>query len=186
VVTLLLNAMAPTYVAGRPAPRTGSAYVTSVPSDLYACAPGGPNDYLYILLASKQHWEALLRAIGREDLIGDPRYARQYARNARPQETRAIVSEWTRRHDKLQAMQQLSAAGVPCGAVLDTAELLTSDQLRASGMIVEHHHPQWGSIPVPNCPIRLDGFSPRMEPAPAAGQHTEEVLAELARTPPQR
>jgi len=179
VVNLMRNAMAPTYLSGAAAPRTGSAYVTAAPSDLYPCHPGGPNDYLYILLASRQHWEALLRAIGRADLIDDPRFARQSARNQRAEEARAVVREWTRQQSKIAAMEQLSACGVPCGAVLDTAELLANEQLRACGMIVEHTHPHWGTVRVPGCPIRLDGFTPRLDPAPAAGQHTEEVLAEL-------
>jgi formyl-CoA transferase len=183
VVNLMRNAMAPTYVSGLAAARTGSAYVTAVPSDLYPCHPGGPNDYLYILLASKQHWEGLLRAIGREDLLDDPRFARQSARNARPEETRAVVRAWTQQQPKLAAMERLSNFGVPCGAVLDTAELLANEHLRACGMIVDHHHPQWGELRVPGCPIRLDGFTPRLEPAPAAGQHTDEVLAELRAKP---
>lgn len=179
IVNLMRNAMSPTYVAGTPAARTGSAYVTSVPSDLYPCRPGGPNDYLYILLAAKQHWESLLQAIGREDLRDDPRFARQSARNARPEETRAIVRAWTATRDKFEAMEHLSKFGVPCGAVLDTAELLANEQLRACGMIVDHHHPQWGDLRVPACPIRLDGFSARLDPAPALGAHTDEVLAEV-------
>ncbi len=179
IVNLMRNAMAPTYVAGAAAARTGSAYVTSVPSDLYPCRPGGPNDYLYILLAAKQHWESLLRAISREDLLDDPRYVRQSARNARPEETRAIVRAWTVTRDKFDAMEHLSKFGVPCGAVLDTAELLANEQLRACGMIVDHHHPQWGDIRVPGCPIRIDGFSARLDPAPGLGAHTEEVMAEV-------
>ena len=182
VVNLMRNAMAPTYVAGTAAPRTGNAYVTAAPSDLYPCAPGGPNDYLYILLAAKQHWEGLLRAIERTDLLDDPRFARQSARNANAADARAVVRAWTERHDKVAAMEHLSTFGVPCGAVLDTAELLANQQLRAAGMIVDHHHPQWGDLRVPACPIRLDGFSPRMEPAPALGADTAAVLAEIAAT----
>lgn len=180
VVNLMRNAMAPTYIAGHAAPRTGSAYVTAVPSDLYPCRPGGPNDYLYVLLASKQHWESLLQAIDRPDLLDDPRFARQSARNAHAEETRAILRAWSERHDKIEAMEHLSRFGVPCGAVLDTAELLANEQLRACGMIVDHEHPTWGRIPVPGCPIRLDGFTPRLEPAPSVGEHTDEVLAELS------
>jgi formyl-CoA transferase len=179
VVNLMRNAMAPTYVAGTAAARTGNAYVTAVPSDLYPCKPGGPNDYLYILLAAKQHWEGLLQAIERTDLLDDPRFARQSARNANPEAARAVVRAWTERHDKLEAMEHLSKFGVPCGAVLDTAELLANPQLRAAGMVVEHHHPQWGALHIPACPIRLDGFTPRLDPSPGLGAHTDEVLAEL-------
>lgn len=179
VVSLMRNALAPTYVNGGAAPRTGSAYITSAPSDLYPCHPGGPNDYLYFLLASKQHWEGLLRAIGREDLLEDPSFARQSDRNARAEELRAIVRAWTQKHHKLDAMQRLSALGVPCGAVLDTAELLANEHLLACGMVVDHTHPHWGDLRIPNCPIRFDDFAPRLNAAPAAGQHTEEVLDEL-------
>jgi len=179
MVSLMRNAMAPTYVSGSAAPRTGSAYVSSAPSDLFPCHPGGPNDYLYILLASRQHWEGLLHAIGREDLIGDARLGRQSARNAHPEEARAVVQAWTEQHGKLEAMQRLSSFGVPCGAVLDTAELLANEHLRACGMVVSHTHPQWGTVRIPGCPIRIEGFTPRLDPAPAAGQHTAEILAAL-------
>ena len=179
VVNLMRNAMAPTYLTECATPRTGSAYVTAAPSDLYPCHPGGPNDYLYILLASKQHWEGLLRAIGRADALDDPRFARQSTRNAHVEDARALVRAWTERQPKLDAMRRLSNFGVPCGAVLDTAELLANEHLRACGMIVEHTHPQWGALRVPGCPIRIDGFTPRLDPAPAIGQHTAEVLSEL-------
>ena len=121
----------------------------------------------------------MLRAIGRDDLIDDPRFARQSSRNARAEEAARLVRAWTQRHDKLEAMQHLSSFGVPCGAVLDTAELLANEQLRACGMIVDHTHPQWGALRVPGCPIRLDNFTPRLAPAPSTGQHTQEILAEL-------
>jgi crotonobetainyl-CoA:carnitine CoA-transferase CaiB-like acyl-CoA transferase len=76
-------------------------------------------------------------------------------------------------------MERLAGAGVPCGAVLDTTELLASPQLRASGMVVEHAHPAWGRIWIPACPIRIDGCAARLHPAPALGEHGDEVLGEL-------
>jgi formyl-CoA transferase len=78
-------------------------------------------------------------------------------------------------------MERLSAVGVPCGAVLDTRELLTNEQLRACGMVVDHDHPQWDRIRIPGCPIRLDGFVPELRPSPRLGEHTAEVLGEVRR-----
>lgn len=177
VVNLMRNAMVPMYVSGEPVPRTGSAYAGSAPSGLFPCAPGGPNDYVYILLASTGHWRSLLRAMQREDLLEDPRYARQSARNRNEAEVCAIVREWTERHHKLEAMRQLSELGVPCGAVLDTCELLVNEQLRRSGMIVTLDHPAWGQLRVPGCPIRISGCSPRIVPAPRLDEHGTDVLA---------
>src|SRR5215471_16927834 len=95
------------------------------PSGIYPCKPGGPNDYVYLLTsrANPEHWPRLLRLIGREELIGDPRYETADARLRQEAEVDEIVSAWTRQHTKHEAMAQLSAAGVPAGAVLDSMEL---------------------------------------------------------------
>jgi len=58
---------------GKPAARTGNQLGTSVPGTTYRCHPGGPNDYVFIF-TPQQMWHPLLRAIGREDLIGDACY----------------------------------------------------------------------------------------------------------------
>jgi formyl-CoA transferase len=157
MVNLMRNAMGAMYVSGEPARRSGHLYAGAAPSGLHACAPGGPNDYVYVLLGNNQHWDGLLRAIGREDLIGDERYARQSARNARLDEVHEIVSAWTRRFEKYVAMERISAAGVPCGATLDTRELLVDPQLVESGMVIERRVPGWGDLRLPGCPIRIDG-----------------------------
>src|SRR5487761_201943 len=58
---------------GRPMPRTGNQLGHTVPGTTYPCAPGGPNDYVYIF-AQPQMWPALLGAMEREDLARDPRF----------------------------------------------------------------------------------------------------------------
>jgi formyl-CoA transferase len=173
------NAMIPTYLTGAPAPRTGADYPGAAPSGLYPCRPQGPNDYVYILLSAGAHFEGLLRAMAREDLLADPRYARQSLRNQHEGDLRELVRAWTLGRDKTAAMRALCEQGVPCGAVLDTRELLANEHLRGSGMVVPHHHPDWGTMWVPGCPIRFDGFVPRIEPAPRLGEHTDEVLDDL-------
>jgi formyl-CoA transferase len=184
MVNLMRNAMGPMYVSGEPSPRTGDAYRGSAPSGLHACAPGGANDYVYILLGSSAHWNGLLRAIGRDDLVGDPRYARQSARNAREDEVREIVGAWTRRHEKLEAMEYISSHGVPCGATLDTRELLESEQLVATEMIFEQDVPGWGRVRLPGCPIRIDGARPAAAPAPALDADGPALRSEAAKPSP--
>jgi len=178
VVSSLRTALVPTFVTRKVAPRRGADYPDTAPSGLHPCAPGGANDYVYLLLSSKEQWHALLRAIEREDLLDDPRYARQSQRNAREAEVREVVSAWTLERDKHEVMERLSRAGVPCGAVLDSGEVLANDHLRATGMAVRHLDPQWGELVLPGCPIRIDGERPELGPAPALGAHTKEALAE--------
>src|SRR5215468_9498766 len=116
-----------TQLTGKAPPRGGSDRSQPgglVPSALYPCKPGGPNDYVYIFCsrANADHWQRLLKVIGREDLIGDARYDTQNARSERAAEVDEIISAWTRQHTKEEAMQRIGEAGVPAGAVFDTAE----------------------------------------------------------------
>ncbi len=89
---------------GQPAERGGSKVpgVRNAPMGLYPCAPGGPNDYVYIMTsrANPDHWDRLLKVMGREDLIGDLRYADAFARLEREAEVDGIIATWTRRHTK--------------------------------------------------------------------------------------
>ena len=57
-----------------------------------------------------------------------------------------LVSEWCARHTKIEAMEKLQNAGVPAGAVLDTAELTADPHLRKRGMFAPVNHPQRGEI----------------------------------------
>ena len=100
---------------GKAAPRRPAA--NNPPGGIYPCKPGGPNDYVYLSTsrANPEHWPRLLKLIGREE-----RYATPDARLQREAEVDAIVTGWTKEHTKQEAMAQLSAVGVPAGAVLDS------------------------------------------------------------------
>jgi formyl-CoA transferase len=76
-------------------------------------------------------------------------------------------------------MDVLGKAGVPCGAVLDTAEVLDDPHLNARGQIATIDHPTRGQIRLPGCPVRLSASDAVTTPPPLAGQHTGEVLAEV-------
>ena len=93
---------------GRAAPRNGakSGGGNNAPSGLYPCAPGGPNDYVYITTsrANPEHWSRLMTVIGQAELIDDPRFATGNDRVAHEQELDAIISAWTRQHTKQEAM----------------------------------------------------------------------------------
>jgi formyl-CoA transferase len=164
---------------GKPAPRRGakSGGGNNAPSGLYPCKGGGPNDYVYLTTsrANPEHWSRLLKLIGREELISDPRFATGNDRVAHEQELDAIIGEWTRRHDKRDAMQQLIAVGVPSGAVFDTMELLNEPSFAERGIMqtVRHHN---GDYKMATWPVRIDGRTVRLKGSPALGQDSAEVL----------
>ena len=104
-------------LTGKPAQRGGDKVpgVNNAPMGLYPCKPGGPNDYVYLMTsrANPDHWDRLLKLIGREDLIGDPLYATPMDRVEREPEVDAIIAGWTRHHTKHEAMDLIGSAGIP-------------------------------------------------------------------------
>ncbi len=165
---------------GQPAARGGAKVpgVTNAPLGLYPCKPGGPNDYVYIMTsrANPEHWTRLLTLIGREDLIGDARYATPADRVAREPEVDALIADWTRRHTKHEAMALVGGVGVPAGAVLDTMELQNEPSFTARGIMQTVQRPGQAPFTMPAWPVRVDGTPPRVAPSPGLGEHTEAVL----------
>ena len=164
---------------GKAAPRRGgkTAGGNNSPSGLYPCHPGGPNDWVYITTSrgNPEHWGRLMRLIGREELIDDPRYATGASRFEREAEVDAIVSEWTRKHTKEEAMALVSGVGVPAGAVFDTMELQKDPSFEERGIMQVMEHPK-GPFKMPAWPVRVDGKPPRIKPSPLLGEHSAEVL----------
>jgi formyl-CoA transferase len=170
------------YRDGKPTARRGNnAPPGAVPDGLYPCAPGGPNDYVYIYVQPMNQgmWSDFARAIGREDLLSDPRCVDAPTRWKHVEALNAVAREWTGARSKQEVMATLAKAGVPCGAVLDTGEVLDDPHLNARDAIVTIDHPTRGRFRVPACPIRLSDSAPLTTPPPLAGEHTEEVLGEV-------
>jgi formyl-CoA transferase len=163
---------------GRSMPRTGNQLGAGVPGTTYRCHPGGPNDYVFVFV-QQQMWKPLVKAMGREDLADDPRFATAEARWTNRDEVNAIMDAWTSQRSKHDVTKILGAAGVPCGAVLDTGEVLTDPHLRQRDMIVEVKHPQRGTYLTVGNPIKLSASPTEIGPAPLLGEHREEVLKSL-------
>src|SRR5215470_12471753 len=178
VVNLIRVSLRDHQRTGAPMPRTGNQLGSGVPGTTYRCAPGGANDYVFIFV-QQQMWHPLLRAIGRDDLIGDPRYEAGEARWQHRDEVDALVEGWTRERTKYDVMKILAGAGVPCGACLDTGEVLADPHLREREMIVEVDHPVRGRYITVGNPIKLSASPTTITPSPLLGQHRHEVLKEL-------
>jgi formyl-CoA transferase len=89
------------------------------------------------------------------------------------------VEGWTSQRSKHEVMKVLAPAGVPCGACLDTGEVLSDPHLQARDMIVEVEHPVRGRYLTVGNPIKLSASPTAITPAPLLGQHREEILKEL-------
>jgi crotonobetainyl-CoA:carnitine CoA-transferase CaiB-like acyl-CoA transferase len=167
---------------GKAAERGGSKVpgVRNAPMGLYPCSPGGPNDYVYIMTsrANPDHWDRLLKLMGREDLIGDKMYATPDDRLERESEVDAIITAWTKRHTKHEAMRAVGDAGIPAGAVLDTMELESDATFEQRGIMQVMRHPVHRDFKMPGWPVRIDGKPPALKASPALGADTDVVLSE--------
>jgi formyl-CoA transferase len=151
-----------------------------MPTDLYPCAPGGPNDYLYIMVVTTRMWDCLVVALDMPELGLDPRFATVRDRNQHGDALWEIISGWTRQRTKWDAMAHLAAAGVPCSAVYDSDDLFRDEHLQARGMIRTIEHPVVGEFQLLGPPIHLSEPQAELRRAPLLGEHTREVLeAEL-------
>src|SRR5574342_187577 len=160
------------YRDGKPTPRRGNgAPPGAVPDGLYACAPGGPNDYVYIYVQpmNQAMWEDFARAIGREDLLTDPRCVDAPTRWTHREHLNGIARAWTGARPKAEVLSVRGKAGVPCGAILDTQEVLDDPHLNARGAIETIDHPTRGRFRDPGCPIRRSGSKAVTTPPPLAG-----------------
>ena len=168
----------PTKSFGDAVPRTGNASGGGQPGGALKCKPGGPNDYIYVII-QPHVWPALAKLIGHSELIDDPEYATPEARLNKLDRVFGTIEAWTQRHTKFQAMELLNEIDVPCGPILDIRELIEDKALAERGLIVEVEHPQRGVFKTISCPLVLSDSPVDVRTSPLLGEHTGEILQGL-------
>jgi hypothetical protein len=134
---------------------TRSGGGSNAPSGLYPCAPGGANDYVWIMTsrANPEHWARLCKVMGREELINDPRFTTPDERVKNNAALDEIIVEWTRTRTKHEAMQQVGSASIPAGAVFDTMELMNDKNFDERGIMQVMEHPSYKPFKMPAWPV---------------------------------
>ena len=107
--------------SGRSPQRQGNVGTTTVPWNDYPTRDGR----IVLCTSTDTQWHALLRLAGREDLIGEARYATAADRRARVDEVDAIVTSWTRRHPTTVVLERAAASRLAAGVVRSVTELLS-------------------------------------------------------------
>jgi formyl-CoA transferase len=179
VVNLLRIHLRETYQSGKPAQRLGNKSAAAAPSNIYRCRPFGPNDYVFIHCATVDMWKTLVTTCGRPELGDDPRYADRRDRVKFMGEIDAMIEAWTEKHTKHEAMKILAGSGVPCGAVLDSNEVVTDEHLKLKGFLVDLEHPTRGKYPMPGNPVRLSDSPTDIVRAPLLGEHNAEIYGKM-------
>ncbi len=146
------------------------------------CKPGGPNDYIYVVV-QEAVWDGLAKRIGPDvglhDLATDARFARIGDRRKNQQAMWTLITKFASNYSKREFMAILNPLDVPCGPIMSTEDLATDEHVRGRDMYVELDHPQRGKWWNVGMPIKLSASPAVIKRSPTLGEHTDEVLKQV-------
>ena len=139
--------------------------------------------YVTAAAMSDVEWQGLCRAMDREDLLSDPRFGSVADRTRNLEALVGAADEAVKSKTSEEILARLDAEDVPSAKILSRGEMVESAQVIANELLVEHEHPHAGLMREPR-PAALFDVTPASirRPAPALGEHTEEVLEEIGVT----
>ena len=160
---------------GTSVPRAGNASGGGQPGWVLRTAPGGPNDYVYVII-QPPGWAHLMRVIGREELIDDPEWSTPKSRLSKLDQCFDMIEQWTMTKTKFEVMEILNPLNVPCGPILSIEELVNEEALMKTGTVAEVDHPTRGAYRTVGNPIKLSNSPSTVTRSPLLGEHTDEIL----------
>jgi crotonobetainyl-CoA:carnitine CoA-transferase CaiB-like acyl-CoA transferase len=139
--------------------------------------------FMFCCLDTVNDWGRVCRAIGRPELINDPRYKTVEARSQHSEEVVALLDEAIGRRDMTEWEALFRAQGVVWGPIPTMARVAADPQMKANGVFTELEHPQLGRIPTVSSPLNVQGVA-KEKPgvAPEVGEHSREILRSLGYT----
>ncbi|MER1965961.1 CoA transferase [Castellaniella sp. GW247-6E4] len=174
----MMESLLPEYsVFGEVRQPAGSSLPGIAPSNAYLCQDGK-----YVLIAGNGDsiFKRLMRVIGQPDMADDPALENNVGRVAQVGRIDEAIGRWTAAHGLEAVLEALNAGGVPAGRIYDIADIAADPHYRARGMILEDALPDGTPCAVPGVVPKLSATPGGIDsPAPALGQHTDEVLAGL-------
>lgn len=164
-------------LTGRVKPRTGSRSTNSAPRNVYRTGDG---KWICLSASTQSMAERLFEAMGRADLIRDPRFSTNSARLKNVEELDRIVGDFIGRKTERQCLRFFAQVAVAAAPVYDIAAISRDPHFRARRVVVNLPDREVGTIPVHNITPRLSATPGTFRrPAPILGEHTVEVLREL-------
>jgi len=131
---------------------------------------------VYTTRASNSHWERLLRVIGREDLLGDPRFATAEARHGSREALAEVLAAEFSRFTRAEILELAERHRLTIGPVYDVLDALEDEHYRARETIVRMDD----DVVLHNVVPRLSRTPGEIRlPAPRLGEHNEEVYGAL-------
>ncbi|HLS73277.1 MAG TPA: CoA transferase [Actinomycetaceae bacterium] len=159
--------------------RTGDYVPRLAPFGTFATADG----WFALCAPTDSFARGALRAIGRPELAEDPRFVSRDGRVANAEELHGLIAEWARTQSTDQAVTRMEQEGAPAAPVRSTAEAVRDPRVLRREEVVPLTHAQYGQseeLLGSGVPITFSASTVRLDrPAPALGEHTDNVLGDL-------
>jgi len=157
--------------------RTGSRSETTSPRNVFRTKDGR---YIGISASIQVMAERLFRAIGREDMIGDPRFRTNSDRVKNAEACEAPIVAFIAARTLAESMEVFERAEVTAAPVYDIDQFMADPHVIAREILVDLPDDEMGRLPMHNVIPRLSDTPGRLRrPAPALGEHTAEILGSL-------
>ncbi|HVS63922.1 MAG TPA: CoA transferase [Thermoanaerobaculia bacterium] len=176
-VALIENAISRFEATGEVPGPIGSRHPAVAPFQAFATGDG----HVVIAAGNDELFARLARALGRDDLVADPRFTTVADRMDHVDDLQGELERVLEPHGTGHWVELLRDAGVPCAPVQDVAAVLDDPQVRARNMIVEAQDPDIGALRMAGNPIKLSAASdpPSRRPSPKLDADRDAILEEL-------
>jgi crotonobetainyl-CoA:carnitine CoA-transferase CaiB-like acyl-CoA transferase len=180
----ILGPEAATYrLTGALRQRVGSGSESSSPRNVYATSDGG---WVAISASTQAMTTRLFQAIGRADLLDDPKFQTNAERVKHRGEVDAIIGGWIGQRTLGEAISFFETAGVTAAPVYDVAQFLEDPHVQERGIVVDLPDDDMGTVPMHNITPRLSETPGTFRlPAPSVGQHNAEIYGGIGYSPEQ-
>ena len=164
-------------LSGVPTLRNGSRASNTAPRNVYECSDG---KFVALSASMQSMAERLFNAMGRPDLIDDPRFRSNTDRVRNVDAIDVIVADFMGARTQAENLQLFGASGVTVGPVCDTADLDAHPFVQGRDVLLRLPDADMGTLPMHNVVARLSGTPGAMRmPAPALGEHNAEIFGAI-------
>lgn len=154
----------------------GSAHPLNAPYQAYETADG----WINIGGANQSNWLRLLDVLGAQELKADPRFEDNNKRMQNKEALDRVLTQYFRRKEASEWLQDLEAAGVPAGPIRTVPEMHGDPQTAAREMVTSCTHKRFGEVKTIGFPVKFSETPAAISrAAPVYGEHTREVLGEF-------
>lgn len=173
-IAILENAIARYAVSGKVPGPLGNRHPSITPFEAFKAK----NGWFIIAVGNDNIWAKFCKAIGREELIDDPRFKTNDKRTKNHDELIEIINNFVEDKKYDEVIELLDSHGVPAGPINDVEDLFNHPQVKARNMLVDVVDPESGKFTIAGNPIKLSDTPDEIEreKAPKLGENTEEII----------